>query len=109
MNFNKYQTESRKFAIYSKKDNDIIYPLLGLLGEAGELTEKIKRLEKDNYNISDNTLRKNIIYELGDILWYLTQLSTELDVSLDEIALLNLEKLKSRQSRNVLMGKGDNR
>lgn len=109
MNFNKYQNESRYFAIYSKRDNDIIYPLLGLLGETGELTEKIKRLESKNYIITDETMRESIKYELGDILWYLTQLSTELNISLEDIALSNLKKLESRKSRNVLMGKGDNR
>ena len=109
MTFEEYQKLSRKTAIYPNKDNNFIYPTLGLTGEAGEEAEKIKRVLRDNNGVVDDLKRQEIKKELGDVLWYLSQIATELDLSLDDIARFNIGKLSSRQERNKLFGDGDNR
>lgn len=109
MTFEEYQAESRKTAIYPDKDNNFIYPTLGLAGEAGEVAEKIKKVLRDGNGVVSDEKREEIKKELGDVLWYLANLSTELKISLDDVAQKNIEKLQSRQQRNELHGSGDNR
>ena len=109
MTFEEYQKLSRKTAIYPDKDNNFIYPTLGLTGEAGEVAEKIKRVLRDNNRVVDDLKKQEIKKELGDVLWYLSQIATELDLSLNDIACFNIEKVNSRQERNKLSGDGDNR
>lgn len=109
MTFEEYQEKSRETAIYPDKDNNFIYPTLGLAGEAGEIAEKIKKVLRDKNGVVDEETRKEISKELGDVLWYVSQLATELSLSLEEIASLNIEKLKSRKERGQLHGNGDNR
>ncbi|MDD4531432.1 MAG: nucleoside triphosphate pyrophosphohydrolase family protein [Candidatus Pacebacteria bacterium] len=109
MTFEEYQAESRKTAIYPNKDNNFIYPTLGLAGEAGEVAEKIKKVLRDGNGIVSEEKREEIKKELGDVLWYLSNLSTELKISFEEVASKNIEKLQSRQQRNELHGSGDNR
>lgn len=109
MDFNEYQKRSRKTAIYPDKDNNFTYPTLGLVGEVGEVAGKVSKVFRDNNGIMDSE-RKNILKgELGDVLWYLAQLSTELGFTLDEVAESNIKKLYSRKERGKLMGDGDNR
>ena len=109
MTFEEYQKLSRKTAIYPDKDNNFVYPTLGLTGEAGEVSEKIKKVLRDDNGIVDGLKRQEIKKELGDVLWYLSQIATELDLSLDDIATFNVEKINSRQERNKISGDGDNR
>ncbi len=109
MEFKEYQKKSRETAIYPEKDNNFIYPTLGLAGESGEIAEKIKKILRDNNGKISEEARKEMTKELGDVLWYLSQLSTELSISLEEVASLNIEKLISRKKRNKLHGSGDNR
>lgn len=109
MNFKEYQKLSRRTAIYPGKDKNFIYPTLGLAGETGEVVEKIKRILRDKNMVVSQETKKEITKELGDVLWYLAQLATELGLSLDEIASLNIEKLSDRQKRGELRGSGDNR
>jgi len=109
MTFQEYQTESRKTAIYPNKDNNFIYPTLGLAGEAGEVAEKIKKVLRDGNGIVSDEKREEITKELGDVLWYVANLSTELKINLEDVASKNIEKLQSRQQRNELHGSGDNR
>jgi len=106
MDFKKYQKESRKTAIYDNLGKNLFYPVLGLVGEAGEIAEKLKRTLRGEKN---TFIKKEISRELGDVLWYLSQLASEFDLSLDKIAIENIKKLKSRKKRGVLRGKGDNR
>jgi len=109
MNFNDYQTKSRKTAGYPTIGHSVIYPTLGLVNEAGEVAGKIKKVFRDkDGQISDET-REALKAELGDVLWYLVQVATELDLSLDEIAEYNIEKLYSRLERGKIKGDGDNR
>jgi NTP pyrophosphatase (non-canonical NTP hydrolase) len=109
MDFKEYQEKSRKTALYPDKDNNFVYPTLGLSGEAGEVAEKIKKVIRDKDGIIDDVTREEIKKELGDVLWYVAQLATELGLSMDEIAQKNIEKLLSRMERGVLQGSGDNR
>jgi NTP pyrophosphatase (non-canonical NTP hydrolase) len=109
MTFEEYQAEARKTAIYPNKDNNYIYPTLGLVGEAGEIAEKIKKVIRDNEGVISEEKRGEITKELGDVLWYIANLSKELGISLEEVASKNIEKLKSRQQRGELHGSGDNR
>jgi len=109
MTFEEYQKKSRETAIYPQVGKNFIYPTLGLLGESGEIAEKIKKVIRDDEGKVSEEKRKEIEKELGDVLWYLAQLATELNLSLEEIAKGNIEKLFSRKERGVLHGSGDNR
>ncbi len=109
MDFKMYQTLSRETALYPNKDNNFIYPTLGLAGESGEVAEKIKKVIRDENGIVSEQKKIEIEKELGDVLWYVAQIATELGLSLDAVAKKNIEKLFSRKERNVLMGSGDNR
>jgi NTP pyrophosphatase (non-canonical NTP hydrolase) len=109
MDFNEYQNKARQTAIYPDKDNNFIYPTLGLVGEAGEVAEKMKKVIRDDAGIISEEKRTEIVKELGDVMWYIANLAKELNVDLEDVALANLEKLQSRQQRNQLHGSGDNR
>jgi NTP pyrophosphatase (non-canonical NTP hydrolase) len=109
MTFQEYQEESRKTAIYPNKDNNFIYPTLGLAGEAGEVAEKIKKVLRDGNGIVSPEKKEELTKELGDVLWYVANLSKELGISLEDVAKNNIEKLQSRQQRGELHGSGDNR
>lgn len=83
--------------------------LLGLLGETGEIAEKFKKIFRDKDGQLSDEDRKELLKELGDVLWYVNIVVNYLDGSLDEVARQNLEKLASRQQRGILHGSGDNR
>ena len=109
MTFEEYQKESRKTALYPNKDNNFIYPVLGLCGESGEIAEKIKKVIRDEGGIVSEHKKEEIKKELGDVLWYISQIATEFGLSLDAVVKLNIEKLRSRLERNKIFGSGDNR
>ena len=109
MTFDEYQKESQKTARYPVVGAPFIYPTLGLVGEAGEVAEKIKKIMRDNSGVVDNVRKTEVMKEMGDVLWYLAQLAVTLDMSLEDIAINNLEKLKLRLKRDVIHGDGDNR
>lgn len=109
MNFDEYQKKSRKTAIYPDAGNNFIYPTLGLVGEAGEVAEKIKKVIRDKGGKIDEETREAIKKELGDVLWYVSQIATELNISLEEAASGNISKLYDRMERGKLGGSGDNR
>lgn len=109
LTFEEYQEESRKTAIYPDKDSNFAFPALGLAGESGEVSKLIYRVLRDEEGKINEERRQKLLKELGDVLWYMSNLATELGLSLDEIAKKNLEKLASRQERGVLRGSGDER
>lgn len=109
MDFETYQKQSRKTALYPDINKNFVYPTLGLVGESGEVAEKIKKVIRDKNGVIDENTKSEIKKELGDVLWYISQLAAELNLSLDEIANENLQKLSSRMERNKLHGEGDNR
>lgn len=106
---NRYQQESRKTWSHIVMNHPIVYPTMGLVNEAGELAGKIKKIFRDKAGVIGETDRQALKGELGDVLWYLTQICTELDLTLEEVAEANLEKLFSRLERGQIRGEGDNR
>lgn len=109
MNFEEYQKKSRVTAIYPNAGENFIYPTLGLAGEAGEVAEKIKKVIRDKNGVMDDETREMIKKELGDVLWYVSQIASELKLPLDDVAKTNIEKLASRLERGKIEGSGDNR
>jgi NTP pyrophosphatase (non-canonical NTP hydrolase) len=109
MLFSDYQTLSRRTASYPGAGENIVYPTLGLAGEAGEVAEKVKKLLRDDGGVLSDERRAALAGELGDVLWYAAQVATEAGLDLAEIAQGNLDKLRSRQERGVLSGSGDQR
>ena len=109
MRFSEYQTRSRATAVYPEAGNNIVYPALGLCGEAGEAAEKVKKAIRDDGGTLTQERREALAAELGDVLWYVAQLATEAGLDLEQLAEANLEKLASRQRRSVLHGSGDTR
>lgn len=108
MDLSEYQRQSRRTAEYPR-EAWLAYPALGLAGEAGEVAEHAKKAIRDDAGKISDERRAAMSKELGDVLWYVAQLATELGLDLDEIAGQNLEKLLSRQARGVLSGSGDDR
>ncbi len=109
MDLNEYQIRARETAKYPNVGSNLIYPTLGLSGESGEVADKVKKVLRDNDGVFDENVKEAIKLELGDVLWYVSQLSSELGFCLSEVAISNLEKLSSRDKRNVIKGDGDNR
>ena len=109
MQANEYQTGALQTAIYPNMGQNFIYPALGLVGEAGEVAEKVKKIIRDGDGTLTDPDREKIAKELSDVCWYVAVLAYELDFTLEEIMQLNLDKLRSRQERGVLSGSGDNR
>jgi NTP pyrophosphatase (non-canonical NTP hydrolase) len=104
MDFNDYQQKAKLTATYPT-DKWAEYLTLGLCSEAGEVAGKFKKIIRDGTEIN----RDDIKAEVGDCLWYLAMLATELGIDLDDIAEANIEKLGSRLRRGVIGGSGDNR
>ena len=107
IDFKQYQTESRKTWSLVHTDHAIVYPTLGLVNEAGEVAGKIKKIFRDKEGVISDADRAALKSELGDVLWYLTQICTELDLALEEVAEQNIEKLFDRLERGVIRGEGD--
>jgi NTP pyrophosphatase (non-canonical NTP hydrolase) len=108
MDLSEYQRQSRSTAEYPR-EAWLAYPALGLAGEAGEVAEHAKKAIRDDAGKISDERKAAMSKELGDVLWYVAQLATELGLDLDDIAGQNLEKLLSRQARGVLSGSGDDR
>ena len=109
MDFSDYQTKSRKTASYPAIGHAVIYPTLGLTNEAGEVAGKIKKVFRDKGGVISEADQAALKGELGDVLWYLSQMCTELGLSLNTVAEYNIEKLYSRLERGKIGGEGDNR
>jgi NTP pyrophosphatase (non-canonical NTP hydrolase) len=103
----KYQIQALQTAVYPK-DMRIVYPALGLAGEAGEVANKVKKLYRDG-GLDDKEKRGEVAKEIADCLWYCAALAHDLGVSLGFIAKQNLLELASRAERGTLHGSGDNR
>ncbi len=107
MEFNQYQELARSTAIYPA-EYGLVYTALGLAGESGEVAEKVKKLIRDGDDKSGN-FEDAVASELGDVLWYLANLASEIGMTLEEIAIINTQKLQDRKARGVLKGSGDDR
>jgi len=110
MTFDDYQKRAITTNL-SKQDQfqELMQQVLGLGDEAGEVLALFKKWIRDNNADISLLDKKNVAKELGDILWYIAVVAHDLDIPLDEVAALNLEKLASRKARNTLAGSGDDR
>ena len=132
MDFNEYQVAASKTAIYPELYN-VLYPALGLAGEAGEVANKVKKVIRDGLREKlkegDEELNNAVVVvtkalkdlfespkikdaissELQGVLWYISQTAMDLNIPLNQIAQENIEVLSSRQERGVIGGSGDNR
>ena len=108
MDFQDYQQKARETAIYPR-EYAVVYPALGLCGEAGEVAEKIKKVIRDNGGEFTEFDRMNIRKELGDVLWYMAQICSDLDLRLESVAVANVEKLRKRKENGTISGSGYDR
>ena len=110
MTFDEYQKQALTTVITSGDElKDTLHWILGITGESGEIAEKVKKIIRDKDGVFSPESKTEIAKEIGDVLWYLAVLAEQLGASLDDIAAINLAKLKSRKERGVLGGSGDNR
>jgi NTP pyrophosphatase (non-canonical NTP hydrolase) len=107
--FNKFQQEAIRTAVYPNVKRNLYYPTLGLASEAGEVCGKIKKIMRDKDGQATNEDIDKISSELGDVLWYVSAIAYELNIPLKSIAEGVLKKLDDRKSRGVIQGSGDNR
>ena len=109
--FDSYQDDTGITAIYPGAGQAtpiaFAYLCLKLNGEAGEVGEAYAKFLRGDYDIEE--AKRRISKELGDVLWYISQLASELDLSLGNVAANNIRKLADRQRRGVLRGSGDER
>lgn len=108
MDVKKYQEIIKKTAVFPKEIG-LTYCTMGLCGEAGEVAEKMKKLFRDKGGVVTEEFKQDVKKELGDVVWYVTALAKELDLTLEEILEANYEKLMKRRATNTLHGDGDNR
>lgn len=104
-----YQHAAAKTAIYPDIGNNLTYVVLGLVGEAGEIANKTKKILRDDGGRITTARKEELFAELGDVLWYAAMIADELGFNLSDVATANAAKLASRQSRNQLQGSGDSR
>src|SRR5687767_11958769 len=111
MTFNEYQQQAIKTAVNRSDDfwSAGVYRTLGLVGEAGEVAEKMKKIICDKQGKISKADKDEIVKEMGDVLWYLQALADFLNVPFEKVAQTNLDKLYSRKQRGKIGGSGDNR
>ncbi len=113
MNFDKYQKKAAEFDLFETtadlSEPGFLEKVLGLVGEAGEAADKVKKILRDKGGRASEEDKAEIVKELGDVLWYVANVARSLGVSLSEVAEGNIEKLSSRKKRGKLTGSGDNR
>lgn len=110
MELREYQRKAHETSHNTKIGGDaLLYPVIGLFGEAGELANKVKKVHRDNDGQMSGGHHEKLVDEAGDILWYVAEICTQLGVSLDYVASVNLHKLADRADRGVIGGSGDNR
>lgn len=107
MTLNEYQKGALETAVYPEQYR-VIYPALGLAGEAGEVADKVKKILRGDSELTEER-RKAIALEIGDVLWYCATLAIDLGYDLEDIGKMNYEKLQSRKQRGKIGGSGDER
>lgn len=114
MQFSDYSIQAISTDLYDREGQPIdshamLEKVFGLVGEAGEVAEKFKKILRDKDGIATDEDRQELMKELGDVLWYINSVGIYLGYSLEDIAQNNLEKVLSRKDRGVTKGSGDNR
>ena len=108
MTLNEDQQKALEIETYPP-EYKIIYPALGLTGEAGECSDKVKKVIRDNNGVFTDEKKIEIAKEIGDVLWFCATLANDIGFDLETIGQMNYDKLQSRQKRGMLHGSGDNR
>lgn len=108
MTFSEYQELVKETAIYPSTHR-VLYPALGMAGEAGEVANKVKKIIRDGVENQPESWRTDIAKEIGDVLWYCAALAHDLNVPLSLIAAQNRDKLLARKEKGTLQGSGDDR
>ena len=99
LTFEEYQQQASKTALYPKRLQNLEYPTLGLAGEAGEVANIVKKIQRDfGGNLTDE-IRAKLKDELGDVLWYISACADELGLNLEQIAEFNIHKLGERHNK----------
>ncbi len=101
MKFEEYQTEAKQTALYPRRLENLEYPTLGLAGEAGEVANIVKKIQRDFDGVITDEVRLKLKDELGDVLWYISACADELGLTLTEIAEYNVDKLAKRHKRTA--------
>jgi NTP pyrophosphatase (non-canonical NTP hydrolase) len=111
MDFDEYMEKASVTATFTgkQKDHQLMYLALGICGESGEIAEKIKKIVRNDEGVISDEKRELIKLEIGDVLWYLSQLARTLGLSFEEVAVANIEKIMDRHSRGVIKSEGDTR
>lgn len=114
MTFDEYQkaaisTDAFGMKIVSVTDPAFVAKLLGLVGEAGEVAEKFKKIIRDQDGVLTDYDKPEIVKELGDVLWYVSALAYQLEIPLSKVVEVNIDKIMSRKARGTTKGSGDNR
>jgi Predicted pyrophosphatase len=99
MDFKEYQSEASQTALYPRRLSNLEYPTLGLAGEAGEVANIVKKIQRDHNGVLNDDTRAKLKDELGDVLWYICACADELGMTLEEIAEYNVDKLAKRHGR----------
>lgn len=108
MDFNNYQKLAKSTAVFPE-DSAVVYTVLGLVSEAGEVADKVKKVIRDKNGVFDQPTKDAIKAELGDVLWYVAVAADAFGFDMHDVASSNIDKLQSRNERGVLSGSGDNR
>lgn len=108
MKFSEYEETAIETAIYPSTHR-ILYPALGMAGEAGEVANKVKKLVRDGPKNQPDDWRTQIASEIGDVLWYCAALAHDIGIPLAVIAAQNRDKLQARKARGTIGGSGDDR
>ncbi len=107
--FATYQRDAAVTGLVVVMDHPIVYPTLGLVNEAGEVAGKVKKIFRDHSGVVTQADRDALTLELGDVLWYLSELCSQLEIRLEDVAARNIEKVRGRMERGTLTGSGDTR
>lgn len=109
MNISDYSRRASATKIFPEIKGTIIYPVLGLVGEAGEVAEKVKKMYRNDNGEMSAEFKTSLAKELGDVLWYINALADELGLTLEEIAEMNLDKVERRLEEGTIASSGDDR
>jgi NTP pyrophosphatase (non-canonical NTP hydrolase) len=107
--FEEYEVFTHEVAIYPYAGSNLVYPALGLAGEAGEVADHIKKYMRDDDWVLSDARREKVLYELGDVLYYLARMAIEADLTLEQVAQSNIDKLRQRKAQDKLKGEGSTR
>ena len=104
MNLNEYQDKAGEFKVPQACPEERVF---GLLEEAGEVAGVFKRMLRGDYGPDIAAIK--LFKELGDVLWYVSQIAADNNCPLQQVAESNIEKLESRKLRNAILGEGSDR